>query len=27
MNQPGAMRVAYGAVIALGVLVFLWYPR
>lgn len=27
MNQPGALRVAYGAVIALGVLVFLWYPR
>lgn len=27
MNQPGALRLAYGAVIALGVLAFLWYPR
>jgi prepilin peptidase CpaA len=27
MNQPGALRLAYGAVIALGALVFLWYPR
>jgi prepilin peptidase CpaA len=27
MNQPGAMRLAYGAVIALGALLFLWYPR
>ena len=27
MNQPGAIRLAYGAVIALGALVFLWYPR
>ena len=27
MHQPGAMRLAYGAVIAAGVLVFLWYPR
>ena len=27
VNQPGALRLAYGAVIALGALVFLWYPR
>jgi hypothetical protein len=27
MNQPGALRLPYGAVIALGVLLFLWYPR
>jgi len=27
MNRPGAIRLAYGAVIALGALVFLWYPR
>jgi prepilin peptidase CpaA len=27
MSQPGAIRLAYGAVIALGALVFLWYPR
>ena len=27
VNQPGAMRLAYGAVMALGTLVFLWYPR
>jgi prepilin peptidase CpaA len=27
MNQPGALRLAYGAVIALGALVFSWYPR
>jgi prepilin peptidase CpaA len=27
LGQPGALRLAYGPVIALGVLVFLWYPR
>jgi prepilin peptidase CpaA len=27
MSQPGAIRLAYGAVIALGALLFLWYPR
>jgi prepilin peptidase CpaA len=27
VNQPGSMRLAYGAVMALGTLVFLWYPR
>ena len=27
MNQPGALRLPYGAVIAVGVLLFLWYPR
>ena len=27
MDQPGALRLAYGAVIALGTWVFLWYPR
>jgi prepilin peptidase CpaA len=27
MNQPGALRLPYGAVIALGALLFLWYPR
>lgn len=27
LAQPGALRLAYGAVIALGTLVFLWYPR
>jgi prepilin peptidase CpaA len=27
MDRPGALRVAYGAVIAAGVLMFLWYPR
>jgi Flp pilus assembly protein protease CpaA len=27
LNKPGAMRLAYGAVIALGALLFLWYPR
>jgi prepilin peptidase CpaA len=27
MHQPGALRLAYGAVIALGALLFLWYPR
>ena len=27
LNQPGAMRLAYGAVIAVGALLFLWYPR
>jgi prepilin peptidase CpaA len=27
MNQPGALRLAYGAVIALACLLFLWYPR
>jgi prepilin peptidase CpaA len=27
MHQPGALRLAYGAVIAAGSLVFLWYPR
>src|SRR5882762_3713341 len=27
MHQPGGIRLAYGAVIALGALVFLWYPR
>jgi prepilin peptidase CpaA len=27
MNQPGALRVAYGVVIAVGSLLFLWYPR
>ena len=27
MNQPGALRLAYGAVIAAGALLFLWYPR
>lgn len=27
MDQPGALRLAYGAVIALGGLLFLWYPR
>ncbi|HTM50237.1 MAG TPA: A24 family peptidase [Bryobacteraceae bacterium] len=27
MHQPGALRLAYGAVIAAGALVFLWYPR
>jgi len=27
LSRPGALRLAYGAVIALGTLVFLWYPR
>jgi len=27
IDQPGALRLAYGAVIALGTWVFLWYPR
>jgi Flp pilus assembly protein protease CpaA len=27
LHQPGALRLAYGAVIALGTLGFLWYPR
>ncbi len=27
LNRPGSLRLAYGAVIALGALVFLWYPR
>ena len=27
MHQPGAMRLAYGAVIAGGALLFMWYPR
>jgi hypothetical protein len=27
MNQPGALRLPYGVVIALGALLFLWYPR
>ncbi len=27
LNKPGAIRLAYGAVIALGALLFLWYPR
>jgi prepilin peptidase CpaA len=27
MNRPGALRLAYGAVIAAGSLLFLWYPR
>jgi prepilin peptidase CpaA len=27
LNRPGAMRLAYGAVIAAGTLLFLWYPR
>jgi Flp pilus assembly protein protease CpaA len=27
MNQPAALRLPYGAVIALGALLFLWYPR
>jgi len=27
MNQPGGLRLAYGAVIAAGALLFLWYPR
>jgi prepilin peptidase CpaA len=27
LNKPGAMRLAYGAVIAAGALLFLWYPR
>jgi Flp pilus assembly protein protease CpaA len=27
LNRPGAMRLAYGAVIAAGALLFLWYPR
>jgi prepilin peptidase CpaA len=27
LNQAGALRLAYGAVIALGTLGFLWYPR
>jgi prepilin peptidase CpaA len=27
LDQPGALRLAYGAVIALGTLGFLWYPR
>jgi prepilin peptidase CpaA len=27
MDKPGALRLAYGAVIALGALLFLWYPR
>lgn len=27
VERPGALRLAYGAVIGLGTLVFLWYPR
>ena len=27
VNRPGALRLAYGAVIAAGALLFLWYPR
>ena len=27
MNQAGALRLPYGVVIALGALLFLWYPR
>jgi len=27
LDKPGALRVAYGAVIAAGTLVFLWFPR
>jgi prepilin peptidase CpaA len=27
MDRPGAMRLAYGAVIAAGALLFLWFPR
>src|SRR5438105_15841182 len=27
MNRPGAIRLAYGAVIAAGALLFLWVPR
>jgi prepilin peptidase CpaA len=27
LSRPGALRLAYGAVIALGTLLFLWYPR
>ncbi|MGH2668452.1 MAG: A24 family peptidase [bacterium] len=27
LSQPGALRIPYGAVIAAGVLLFLWYPR
>ena len=27
LDRPGAMRLAYGAVIAAGTLLFLWYPR
>jgi prepilin peptidase CpaA len=27
LGKPGALRLAYGAVIALGTLGFLWYPR
>jgi prepilin peptidase CpaA len=27
MRQPGALRLAYGAVIAAGALLFAWYPR
>ena len=27
MRKPEALRLAYGAVIALGALLFLWYPR
>ncbi|MBI3469736.1 MAG: prepilin peptidase [Candidatus Solibacter usitatus] len=27
LDQPGGLRLAYGAVIAAGTLIFLWYPR
>ena len=27
MDRPDALRIAYGAVIAMGALLFLWYPR
>lgn len=27
MRRPGALHLAYGAVIAAGALLFLWYPR
>ncbi|MEO7650127.1 MAG: A24 family peptidase [Bryobacteraceae bacterium] len=27
LDQPGAMSLAYGVVIAAGTLLFLWYPR
>jgi len=27
LNRPGALSLAYGAVIAAGSLLFLWYPR
>jgi prepilin peptidase CpaA len=27
LDRPGSLRLAYGAVIAAGALLFLWYPR